>query len=206
MQFLSGQKYENKNKVSNINFGSITPTQMFAAETSPRTFKEKRNTVTTKPNQLDQAQALVDEITFFEAEANTMASIVGAVGGASDAAFKFSAKGVVARNENAGNKMLQLGGGIEPKPEGKYKDVDHVCLKPTHTENMYPIDDTNTMVRRNNDEFPVYTKDSETGAVTYRTQIETKEDSKLQKIMKTDYSKKTSHVHLTSNMKAKGNP
>lgn len=55
MQFLSGQKYENKNKVSNINFGSITPTQMFAAETSPRTFKEKRNTVTTKPNQLDQA-------------------------------------------------------------------------------------------------------------------------------------------------------
>ena len=74
----------------NIDFGSETPNQMQAAESSPKTFKEKRQKVTEKPNTLDQQRAWNDEITFFEAEAADMAKLVGEAGGASDQAFKSS--------------------------------------------------------------------------------------------------------------------
>jgi len=41
---------------------------MFAAESSPKTFKEKRMTVVGKPGNIDYEQALANEIKFFTAE------------------------------------------------------------------------------------------------------------------------------------------
>ena len=142
-------KYENKNKITNIDFGSTTPTQMQAQEPEPRTFKEKRRLVTEKPNMLDQEKAMDQEERFNEANAEMMANLVGAVGGTSNTAFKFSTKGVSERQEQAENAFMKLGGMQDPKPEGKFLDKNHICLKPTKIENMYPIqNEVNMLVRR----------------------------------------------------------
>ena len=67
---------------------------------------------------------------------------------------------------------------IEAKPEGKYLDKNHTCLRPTKIENMYPVDlDKNMLVRRNHDEYPQYIK-NETGGVGYTQQIETVEKTR----------------------------
>ena len=92
LQFLSGQKYENKNKLNNIDFGSATPTQMLAAEVQPKSFKDKRQMYTEKPTIVDQKKAWNDEIEFFRAEEAEMAKVVGEAGGASASAFKSSGK------------------------------------------------------------------------------------------------------------------
>ena len=124
----------------NIDFGSATPTQMIAEEAVPKTFKDRRQGFTEKPTVVDQNKAFNEEIKFFEAEASEMAKVVGEAGGASNQAFKSSTKAVFQRQELSDNRLLNLGGGIEPKPEGKFLDKNHICLKPTAIENMYPVD------------------------------------------------------------------
>ena len=137
---------------------------MAAAEPSPNTFKEKRKTVTGKPGTLDYMRALDDEIRFFKAEDEMMDRLVGEVGGAGSAAFKASAQQVNDRQENGANALLKLAGNIDPPEKGKYLDRSHICLKPTNTEDMYPVsNDINMMVRRNQDEYPKYVKNNESG-------------------------------------------
>jgi protein associated with RNAse G/E len=71
------------------------------------------------------------------------------------------------RQEVSNNALLDLGGGIEPKKEGKFLDKDHINMKPTKVENMYPYTaELNMMVRRNVDEYPEYIK-NEAGVKTF---------------------------------------
>ena len=73
---------------------------------------------------------------------------------------------------------MMLGGGIDPQHVGKFLDKDHICLKPTVVENMFPVDkDLNMMVRRIQDEYPKYVKDSTTGQISFAQQIGTKINS-----------------------------
>ena len=65
---------------------------------------------------------------FFQAEAEMMAKLVGEVGGASKQAFKFSAKGVTARQEGAVDPLMALGGDIPEQKSGKFTDKNHPCL------------------------------------------------------------------------------
>ena len=84
-----------------------------------------------------------------------MAKLVGEVGGASKQAFKFSSKGVNARQEAADNPMMKLGGDIVEPKTGKFLDREHPCTKQTNVEQMYPVDrEKNMLVRRNHDEYP----------------------------------------------------
>ena len=57
-----------------------------------------------------------------------MAKLVGEVGGASKQAFKFSSKGVTARQENSVDPMMALGGDIAAVKSGKFTDKSHPCL------------------------------------------------------------------------------
>ena len=69
--------------------------------------------------------------------------------------------------------MLSLGGNIDPPVTGKFLDKNHICLKRTNQENLYPIDlETNMLVRRNHDEYPQYIK-NETGDLKFTRQINT---------------------------------
>ena len=65
-KMLDGLKYENKNLKQNIDFGTATPTEMFAEQKEPKTFKEKRKAVALKPNILDQERALIQEENILE--------------------------------------------------------------------------------------------------------------------------------------------
>jgi len=129
----------------------------------------------------------------------------GNVGGEGKEAFKTSSKVVNERQEVSKNDLLHLGGGIEPKVSGKYLDKNHINLKPTKVENMYPVQqDLNMMVRRNVDEYPEYIK-NKTGQSSFTRLIETTGKSQQQQINETDYNQKTSAVHLSSIMKSKSN-
>ena len=91
-----------------------------------------------------------------------MAKLVGEVGGASKQAFKFSSKGVIARQEDSVDPMMALGGDIAVPKSGKFTDKNHPCLQPTSVDQMYPVNpDKNMLVRRNHDEYPQYEKDAE---------------------------------------------
>ena len=75
---------------------------------------------------------------------------LGNIGGDAHQAFKGVANAVRDRQLDANNDLMKLGGGIEPRQGGKYFDPDHICLKPSMVENMFPINkDLNMMVRRN---------------------------------------------------------
>ena len=63
---LDNQKFENKNKLTNIDFGSASPTEMAASIPEPRTFKEKRQYIQTKPNNIDFDQARANEMIMYE--------------------------------------------------------------------------------------------------------------------------------------------
>lgn len=129
----------------------------------------------------------------------------GNVGGEGKEAFKITSKVVNERQEVSKNDLLHLGGGIEPKASGKYLDKNHINLKPTKVENMYPVQqDLNMMVRRNVDEYPEYVK-NKTGQSSFTRLIETAGRSKQKQINETDYNQKTSAVHLSSIMKSKSN-
>ena len=41
------------------------------------------------------------------------------------------------RNDAKENTLLKLGGMIEAKPTGKFKDKNHINEKPTDAKNMY---------------------------------------------------------------------
>ena len=127
------------------------------------------------------------------------------MGGASDAAFKEPASNVSMRQAAAVNAMDNLGGMKSPKPTGKYIDFNHVNMKPTQPENMYPYEkDLNMMVRRNQDDFPQYRK-GETGEASFKRMIDTQGKSSLKLRQETIYEGKQSAIHLSSLMKSNGN-
>ena len=63
-EFLSGQKYENHNKITHVDFGQATPNEMRAAEPKPMTYKDKRNMYTEKPNVLNIEDTVEDEFRY----------------------------------------------------------------------------------------------------------------------------------------------
>jgi len=115
---------------------------------------------------------------FQEVAAQQLKTMNGNVGGEGKEAFKTTVKAVNERQEVSKNDLLHLGGGIEPKAQGKYLDKNHINLKPTNVENMYPVQtDLNMMVRRNVDEYPEYVK-NKTGQSSFTRLIETAGRSK----------------------------
>lgn len=69
---------------------------------------------------------------------------------------------------------------------------------------MYAHDPTvNTLVRRVEDEYPLYVKQT-SGEINFKRQIE-QEKSRVQTINGTNYGEKSSLVHMASIMKAKSN-
>ena len=113
---------------------------MRAAEPSPKNYREKRNTVPEKPNQLNIPEAV--ELEFrYEAAANqameeVKQDLIRGKGAIAAAAFKFSSHGVVDRQEGSSNAMDKLGGSISPRVEGKFVP-ETINLKPTEPVNLY---------------------------------------------------------------------
>ena len=78
------------------------------------------------------------------------------------------------------------------KPEGKFFDKNHICLKPTNVENMYPIDNEKygLVTKKNSDEYPEYKK-NENGEVHFTRKVEL-DKSNQKMINETDYLNKAS--------------
>lgn len=103
------------------------------------------------------------------------------MGGQGSDAFKTVVKNMNNRQLVSKNDLYDLGGGKNPKAQGKYLDKDHINLKPTNVAALYPYEaDLNMMVRRNVDEYPEYIK-TKTGDQTYTRHFEV-DKSPLKKI------------------------
>ena len=68
------------------------------------------------------------------------------------------------RNQDTENQLLKLGGMIEAKKTGKLLIHDNVNEKATDYKDMYAYEaGYHMLASRQQDDFPVYAKDGETG-------------------------------------------
>ena len=106
---------------------------------------------------------------------------------------------VVGRNQEADNKLMELGSMLDEVIKGKYHDWNNINNKPSKTEDMYMVnEDINMMHRRVMDEYPEYAADG-----SFKRAIEDPGQSPAKHAKEID--DKTSLVNQASIMKAKNN-
>lgn len=78
----------------------------------------------------------------------------------SSLAFKGGVESLKLRNEQGGNKLMELGGNVDASVRKRPKDMNNVNNKPSRPEDMYHMDQAlNMLHRRVIDDYPTYGKD-----------------------------------------------